>query len=226
MVSMRGVRFRYPVGAFELAVDELDVARGARVACIGPSGSGKSTLAALMTGIVVPNAGSVVLDGTELGDLSDAARRALRIERVGMMFQEFELVASLSALENILLPYHVADVLKLDADVTERARALADDLGLTDVLRRKPRRLSGGERQRVALCRALVTEPALILCDEPTGQLDPVTAAASLDRIFEQVDARGATLFVVTHDHGILARFDRVIDMSVVGRAGIAAEAS
>lgn len=216
MVSLRDVRFAYPEGTFALAVDALDVPRGGRVACVGPSGSGKSTLAALMTGIAVPDAGSVTLDGQELTRLSDAERRALRIERVGMMFQDFELVASLSALENILLPYHVADSLAWSADVEDRARELASRTGLVDVLGRKPARLSGGERQRVALCRALVTRPSLVLCDEPTGQLDPHTAAASLDRIFEQVDAEGATLFVITHDHALLPRFDEVVDMAVL----------
>lgn len=216
MVSLRDVHFAYSDGPFALDVAQLDVPRGARVACVGPSGSGKSTLAALMTGIRLPDRGSIALDGRELTTRSDAERRALRIARVGMMFQEFELVASLSALENVLLPYHVADAdeLRWTPAVVDRARDLAERVGLHDVLDRKPQRLSGGERQRVALCRALVTRPALVLCDEPTGQLDPVTAAASLDRIFEQVDAEGATLFVITHDHALLPRFDDVVDMT------------
>jgi putative ABC transport system ATP-binding protein len=194
------------------------VAAGERVACIGPSGSGKTTLVHLIAGILAPEAGDVRLAGTLLGELSNAQRRALRITRIGMVFQEFELLDYLSAEENVLLPYHVSPALRLDAGVRERARALAQACGVEHTLARRPNQLSQGERQRVALCRALVTEPRLILCDEPTGNLDPDTAAAVLELVFERAAALDAALLMVTHDHGLLPRFDRVIDVRELAR--------
>ena len=130
-----------------------------------------------------------------------------------MVFQEFELLEYLSALDNILLPYHVADELQLDADVRGRARELASEMGISDLLARKPKKLSQGERQRVALCRALVTQPKLLICDEPTGNLDPKNAETIVELLLRQAREHAATVFMVTHDHGLLKRFDRVVDV-------------
>jgi ABC-type lipoprotein export system ATPase subunit len=212
-IELLGVEFRYPRGEFGMRIEALQIAAGERVACIGPSGTGKTTLVNLIAGIALPLAGSVRVDGTELSRLSDRDRRAFRIARIGMLFQQLELFEYLDVLDNILLPYHVAAELKLTPEHRERAAALAAALGLSRMLRRRPHELSQGERQRVALCRALATEPGLLLCDEPTGNLDPRTAATALDRLFAAAADRQATLLMVTHDHGILPRFDRVVDM-------------
>ncbi|MCP3919064.1 MAG: ABC transporter ATP-binding protein [bacterium] len=213
MIEIADLEFAYGGAGFSLRVDDLAIEAGEEVACIGPSGTGKTTLIHLIAGIEVPARGRIVLDGVALNDISDADRRALRISEIGMVFQRFELLDYLDGLDNILLPYRVSRRLVLDGRVRERARELARATGIEHVLGRPPRRLSQGERQRVALCRALVTEPKLVICDEPTGNLDPDTAALALDLVFEQARARGATLLMVTHDHGILDRFSRVIDM-------------
>ena len=215
VIDLRGIRFWYgSTGSFGLVIDELEIDRGARVACIGPSGTGKTTLVNLIAGILAPDAGRVSVLGTCVSDLPDKGRRAFRIEHIGMVFQEFELLDYLTAQENILLPYHVAGHLVLDAAVRERGEHVARSMGIAEVLSRRPSRLSQGERQRVAICRALVTEPELLMCDEPTGNLDPTTAERTLDLLFQHVHDENATLLMVTHNHGILERFDRVIDVA------------
>lgn len=217
MIAIDDLRFAYGDGGFELAVDGLAIDSGEHVACIGPSGTGKTTLVNLIAGILVPERGRVLVDGEDIARLTDAERRRFRISNIGLVFQEFELLDYLSALENIVLPYHVTPHLSLDAAVSERARALADSMGIAHVLARRPRRLSQGERQRVAICRALVNEPKLLMCDEPTGNLDPRTAGVTLDLLFERVTERGATLLMVTHNHGVLDRFGRVLDVTELG---------
>lgn len=214
LVELSELRFGYPNGRFRIEVDSLRLARGERVACIGPSGSGKTTLAHLIAGILEPESGRIRVADVDVEQLSDAARRRMRIERIGMVFQQFELLDYLPAIDNVLLPYHVAAHLPLTAEVRARAEALVASMGIAHGSKRLPRHLSQGERQRVAICRALVSEPELVICDEPTGNLDPATAGATLDLLFEQAESRGATLFVVTHDHGLLERFDRVVDMA------------
>jgi putative ABC transport system ATP-binding protein len=150
--------------------------------------------------------------GALLSDLDDAARRAFRVQHVGLVFQEFELLDYLDVLDNILLPYRVHPSMRLDGAVRDRAIALARDVGLGDKLRRHPQRLSHGEKQRAAVCRALVTQPDLLLADEPTGNLDPVNKERVLEILVDHARATGATLVTVTHDHGMLKRFGRVID--------------
>ena len=219
MIAMEERRFAYGDGGFELRVDDLAIDAGEHVACIGPSGTGKTTLVNLVAGILVADRGRVLVDGQDLALLADGERRRFRISNVGLVFQEFELLEYLSALENILLPYHVTGHLVADPPTVDRARGLADSMGLGPVLARRPRRLSQGERQRVAICRALITEPKLLMCDEPTGNLDPRTAGVTLDLLFERVKERDATLLMVTHNHGILDRFGRVLDVTELGVA-------
>ncbi len=216
LVSLEGVRFHYPGPPgtrFELRIDLLEIARGERVAFIGPSGSGKTTLLNLISGIAVPQAGVVRHAGRAISALSNAQRRTHRIATVGMVFQEFELLEYLPAIENVLLPLRVGSELRVSHATRKRAGELAASLGVTHTLRRRPSRLSQGERQRIAICRALITEPSLLMGDEPTGNLDPTTAATTLDLLFEHAAAREATLLIVTHNHAILDRFDRVIDI-------------
>ena len=212
MIELTDVEFRYGVD-FALSVPNLSIRKGEKVACIGPSGIGKTTLINLMTGILVPDRGRVLLNGVDVAQLSDSARRKTRIQTVGMVFQQFELLEYLDGLENILLPYHLNPALELSRAVKERARKIANQMGIASVLKRKPKRLSQGERQRVAISRALVTEAELLIADEPTGNLDPKNSSTILDLLFAQCEERGATLLVVTHDHSLLPRFDRVIDM-------------
>ena len=186
--------------------------RGERVAVIGPSGSGKTTLLHLIAGIRTPEAGRVVAREVEVSALDEAGRRDFRLRHLGLVFQEFELLEYLTVLDNILLPYRIGRVLHLGREVRERAAALAHGVGIGDKLRRYPDRLSHGERQRVAVCRALLPEPDLLLADEPTGNLDPANKGRVLEILLDYAEAHGATLVTVTHDHDLLPSFERVID--------------
>jgi ABC-type lipoprotein export system ATPase subunit len=212
MIRLTELEFRYREGEFALRIPELAVGRGERVAVIGPSGSGKTTLLHLIAGIATPADGRVETGGVEVTALDDAARRDFRIHRVGLVFQEFELLEYLSVLDNVLLPYRINRSLRLDAGVRQRATALAERVGIGDKLDRLATRLSHGEKQRAAVCRALVTEPELVLADEPTGNLDPGNKGRVLDILFDDADERGTTLLTVTHDRDLLERFGRVID--------------
>jgi putative ABC transport system ATP-binding protein len=216
MIELEQVQFRYGTGmprdaGFAIRVDQMRIGAGERVAIVGPSGSGKTTLLHLMAGILPPDSGKVRLCGQALGDCSDAQRRLLRLSRIGMVFQEFELLEYLSALDNITLPARLAATDRRAA-LDERACELARLAGVDHVLHRKPRRLSQGERQRIAICRALSTRPSVLLCDEPTGNLDPLSTSAILNMVTDPQSTQGASVVMVTHNHQLLDRFDRVID--------------
>ncbi len=226
MIEIENLTFTYAADSFRLHVPSLRVEKGEKVAMIGPSGSGKTTLLHLAAGILSPESGRVAVGGIELSSESEAARRAFRISRIGMIFQEFELLEYLTVRENILLPYRVNRSLRLTRQAREAAGELAKAVGVAEYLRRYPHRLSHGERQRVAICRALVTGPQLIFADEPTGNLDPQTSRAIIDVILHQARAAGATVLTVTHDHSLLDRFDRVIDFEQFLASGKTAEAS
>ncbi len=212
MIEIRELEFRYSHSDFRLLVPELLMEKGTRTAMVGPSGSGKTTLLSLMAGILLPSSGRIVTDDVVVTSLGDAARRAFRIRRIGLVFQEFELLEHLNVLDNILLPCRISSALRLDQALRERAMVLAKEVGIDDKLRRYVRRLSQGERQRVAVCRALLTEPSVLLCDEPTGNLDDANKEHVLDILDDYVARSGATLVTVTHDSEILGRFDRVVD--------------
>jgi ABC-type lipoprotein export system ATPase subunit len=214
MIEIEDLELRYPDAEFRLAVPELRIAHGERVAIIGASGAGKTTLLKLMAGIAVPQSGCVRVGGIEVQALNDRQRRNFRLSCIGFVFQELELFDYLNVLDNIVHTYRINRVLKLDSRVWARAMEVAEQAGLTEKLRRMPRELSQGERQRVAVCRALLPEPALILADEATGNLDPANKSRILDLLFRMAEQRGATLAAVTHDHQLLPRFDRVIDLS------------
>jgi len=214
VIKIAELSFQYGRGEFRLHVPELHIERGRRVALVGPSGCGKTTLVNLIAGIFKPAAGRVSVAGEDLTRFSDAQRRRFRIARIGFVFQEFELVEYLSVLDNILLPFLINPAMTLTRAVRDAATRLARDMGLAKKVHRKPRALSQGERQRVAICRALIAEPPLILADEPTGNLDPATAAQILDLLFEAVTSRDATLLMVTHNHALLDRFDSVVDVN------------
>lgn len=216
VIRIEELDFSYGVGAFRLVIDELSVGEGESVAFIGPSGSGKTTLLHLIAGIVTPASGRIEANGVDVTSLSDAGRRDFRIRNIGLVFQEFELLEYLSVLDNILLPYRINPALELSADVPDRARELAAEMGLADKLTRFPRKLSQGERQRVAVCRAVLPEPVVLMADEPTGNLDPANKGRVLDLLFDYAERTGTTLLTVTHDHDLLPRFGRVVDFATL----------
>ncbi|RAS17703.1 putative ABC transport system ATP-binding protein [Microvirgula sp. AG722] len=186
---------------------DLDVEAGDTLAIVGRSGSGKSTLLALLAGLDLPTAGDVWLAGESLTGLSEDGRARLRQRAVGFVFQNFQLLPALTALENVMLPLELAG----RRDAREQAAALLERVGLADRQRHRPRELSGGEQQRVALARAFVAEPAVLFADEPTGNLDADTGAMITDLLFELNRERGTTLILVTHDDTLAARCRRVV---------------
>ena len=218
VIALTDLEFTYPDSGFSLTVSDLEVPQGERLAIVGASGSGKTTLLNLIAGLVLPNRGTIRFDGQSVGSLTDAGRRDLRINSIGFVFQSFELVEYLNARENILYPFRISDALALTTEARNRADVLAEKVGLLDKLDRYPSALSQGERQRLAICRALVTKPKLVLADEATGNLDPDNKTLILDLLFERVAEDGATLIAVTHDHALLDRFDRVIDFNAFRR--------
>jgi len=213
VIEIRNLDFRYPGGDFRLGVPGLDISEGERVAVVGASGSGKTTLLDLIAGIREPGAGAVSIAGQRLDRLSEANRRQFRISRIGLIFQAFELLEYLTVRDNLLLPYRISSAIERDADTLSRLERLAHETGISGRLDCRPDELSHGERQRAAICRALITSPTLILADEPTGNLDPENKQRVLRLLLEQVASRGTTLVMVTHDHDLLAAFDRVLDM-------------
>lgn len=219
MINIRDLKFSYEPDGFELRVDDLSIDAGKRAALIGASGSGKTTLLHLVAGIACAEEGHVESCGLVLTGLGDAARRNFRIANVGLVFQDFALLDYLSVRDNILLPYRINRSLRLDSTASDRAEHLAKNVGLESLLSREPMCLSQGERQRVAICRALVTSPKLILADEPTANLDPDNSARVLDAIESHAKQQQATLVVVTHDHGLIPRFDQAIDVSTYGHS-------
>ncbi|AAU91605.1 ABC transporter ATP-binding protein [Methylococcus capsulatus] len=217
MIEIERLSFRYPGAGTGVALPALRIERGARVAIIGPSGAGKTTLLKLIAGILTPGTGTVRVDGITVSALDDDARRNFRISRIGFVFQELELLDYLSVYDNIVHPYRINRVLKLDRQVRDRARALAEHTGLGDKLAALPRELSQGERQRAAVCRALLTEPDLLLADEATGNLDPANKLRIIELLIQAAERNRATLLAVTHDHELLPLFDRVIDIRQPG---------
>ena len=200
----------YPGGVHALKEVSLTVERGTFLAVMGPSGSGKSTLMHCAAGLDTPTGGNVVIDGTALGGLNEARRTELRRERVGFVFQSYNLVPSLSVADNITLPLR----LSRKAPDREWLRVLVERVGLAGQLDRRPAELSGGQQQRAAIARALVTRPAVVFGDEPTGALDLRTAREVLDLLRDLVDGLGQTVVMVTHDPGAAARADRALVMA------------
>ena len=210
--KLQAVEFGYGDAGFRLRIPKLTLAAGSRTAFVGPSGSGKTTLLRLLAGIATPQSGTIQIGKHALHTLAEADRRAFRIQLIGFVFQDFRLIDYLDVRENLRLPYRLNDALTLDFEVDARLEALAETLQLTDKLSADIDNLSQGERQRVAIGRALLPQPGLILADEPTGNLDPTNKKRILDLLFEQAEASGATLVMVTHDHALLDRFEQVID--------------
>ncbi|WP_294229467.1 ABC transporter ATP-binding protein [uncultured Shimia sp.] len=204
---------------FTLTVPNLEVAEGEKLFLLGQSGSGKSTLLSLICGITQPQRGAVVVDGVNLGTLRPSARDRLRAERIGVIFQMFNLLPYASPLENILLQLSFApERRKRLGNAQDEALRLTAALGLDDqlVLHAQTTELSIGQQQRVAAARALIGRPKLIVADEPTSSLDANSQAAFLDLLMQQAEEAGATLLMVSHDARLAASFDRTLDLAEI----------
>jgi putative ABC transport system ATP-binding protein len=189
---------------------DLEVTRGEAVAVVGASGSGKSTLLAILAGLDTPTSGAVELDGQDLFSMNEDLRAELRGRTVGFVFQSIQLLPSLTALENVMLPLELSNEQKAD----ELARQILVRVGLSERLHHYPKHLSGGEQQRVALARAFVVRPKLLLADEPTGSLDAESGAEVIRLLFEMNREYGTTLVMVTHDESLAARCSRIVRLA------------
>ena len=212
MIQLSSVEFQYGEGDFKITSADLEIASNDSTALIGPSGCGKTTLLHLIAGILPARSGQIQVNDTVVNDLNDRQRRLFRISQVGFVFQDFALLDYLSLFDNILHPYRINAALSLTSEVKDRARSLAEQMGITPNLNRFPSQTSQGEQQRAAICRALVTQPSVILADEPTGNLDPSNKSAIVDTLLSQAKENQATLIVATHDHDLLSSFDQTID--------------
>ena len=213
LIRLEGIRKTY--GAGELAVEalrgiKLEIRRGEHVAVMGPSGSGKSTLMHILGLLDTPSAGSYRLDGDEVATLSKRRLAALRSREIGFIFQSFNLLPKASLLRNVELPLLYAGVPR--GQRRQRAQEALERVGLGGRGRHRPNQLSGGQRQRAAIARALVTEPSVIMADEPTGNLDRATGDSIL-QLFDELHAAGQTLIVVTHDAAVAERAQRLIEL-------------
>ena len=213
MLVARELSKEYRSGENRLAVlrdVSFSIAQGAFVAIVGPSGSGKTTLLGLLAGLDTPTHGQVILDGADMTAMDEDARARLRGERVGFVFQSFQLISTLTALENVQVPLE----LRGEAGASERARELLARVGLGDRLDHFPTQLSGGEQQRVAIARAFANAPRILFADEPTGNLDSDTGARIVELLEELNRESKTTVILVTHDPALAARTQRVIRLS------------
>ncbi len=212
-IHATGLRFAYPGAddAFRLDVPRLELTAGGTLALAGASGAGKSTLVRLLTGLLTPDAGEIRLGTTCIHTLGREERRAFRLARAGLVFQDFVLPDYLTVMENILLPHQFRGA--ADSALRGKAREIATRLQIAPFLDRYVSRLSQGQRQRVAVARALVHEPQFIFADEPTASLDPACGRIVVDLLLEDVKQRGACLVMVTHDPGLLPLFDQTVRM-------------
>ncbi len=212
LIEIQQLHMSYPLTAGRLDVlrgINLSLSSGSSAAIVGPSGSGKTTLLLLLAGLEQPSAGSISLAGVNLADLGSDALADLRRDRLGIVFQSFHLVPSLTALGNVMLPLEIAG----RTDAGDLARAMLERVGLADRAGHYPSQLSGGEQQRVAIARALVHQTRLLLADEPTGNLDADTGAHIIDLLFDLNRESGSTMILVTHDEAMAARCQRVLRM-------------
>src|SRR5688572_21750105 len=213
VLTARGIGKTVKSGTSDLVIlreIDLQVTRGEAVAVVGASGSGKSTLLAILAGLDTPTSGGIQLDGQELFALDEDMRAELRGRSVGFVFQSFQLLPALTALENVMLPLELSN----DEKAEELARQMLERVGLGERLHHYPKHLSGGEQQRVALARAFVVRPKLLLADEPTGSLDADAGAEIIRLLFEMNREYGTTLVLVTHDETLAARCGRIVRLA------------
>ncbi|HXW72462.1 MAG TPA: ABC transporter ATP-binding protein [Methylocella sp.] len=211
-ISLESVDLSLGYGATRVHVLKdisLTIARGESVGLVGPSGSGKSTLLMAMAGLERPDRGKITIDGTRLDELSEDALARFRGARIGIVFQSFHLIPTMTALENVAIPLELAG----DREAFDRARKNLAAVGLAERLAHYPAQLSGGEQQRVALARALAPNPSIIVADEPTGNLDEATGKGIIDLMFAAQRERGTTLVLVTHDFALAKKCGRIVEM-------------
>ncbi len=218
IIVTKGLEQTYMSGGRPLTVlkdIDLSIEPESVVAIVGPSGSGKTTLLGLLAGLDLPSAGSVTLDGQNLNELSEDERAGLRAEKLGFVFQTFQLIPTLTALENVLVPIELlGSAAGNGARVERRARDLLARVGLGDREHHYPAQLSGGEQQRVGLARAFANEPKILMADEPTGNLDADTGRHVIDLMVKLNEEEGATLVLVTHDTELASRAHRIVRLS------------
>ncbi len=210
MIEVKNVRKWIQNGARRVDIlkgIDLTIPAGQFVAIVGASGSGKSTLLGLLAGLDTPSEGEIWLDGTPIHNLAEAELAEVRGRKIGFVFQSYQLIPTLTALENVLLPYE----LNVNGNGLKQARRLLEEVGLRDRVDHYPVQLSGGEQQRVALARAFVVEPPIVMADEPTGNLDSTNGHMVLDLLLERNRKSGTTLVLVTHDVDVASRADRKI---------------
>src|SRR5712664_2141926 len=213
VLMARGIGKTVKSGDSELVIlrdIDLDVTPAEAVAVVGASGSGKSTLLAILAGLDTPTSGTVELDGEDIFSMNEDQRAELRGRSLGFVFQSFQLLPALTALENVMLPLELSD----RADAEELARQMLVRVGLGERLHHYPKHLSGGEQQRVALARAFVVRPKLLLADEPTGSLDAASGAGVIRLLFDMNHEYGTTLVIVTHDESLAGRCSRMVRLA------------
>ncbi|MCH2207581.1 MAG: ATP-binding cassette domain-containing protein [Lentisphaerales bacterium] len=210
MIKVNNLKFSYPEDDFSLNIPDLYILEHHAVALTGPSGSGKSTLMKILAAELPIENGSVQLFDQQINQLTDSQRRALRLSGVGMILQDSALLDYLSLKDNICLP---AKLLGLKID-QQRLTSLTESCGISSIINKKPAQISEGEKQRVAICRALLVKPRIILADEPTSSLDPKNSLAVTELLVDQCKANDATLVMITHDINQLEMFDRTIDLA------------
>lgn len=215
MIVLKDIFFQYPDSDFKLSIDKLEFEKGGKTAIIGTSGFGKTTLLNLIAGIILPEKGQVIINDDEVNLLSDKQRRDFRIQNIGFIFQDFKLIPYLNITDNIMLPFRINSSIQIKKETVNRVYEIAEELGITKKLKKYPSKLSQGEKQRVAICRALLNNPSIILADEPTGNLDPENKKKIMDILFASVDKFNTTLITVTHDHDMLKGFEKIIDFKV-----------
>ncbi len=214
IVRLEGVTKVYPGAVPVTALDgvDLEIRRGEFLAIMGPSGSGKSTLLHLIGCMDKPTSGSVIIDGVDVGGLGERGLAGTRARKIGFVFQFFNLIPTLSCLENVELPMHILGRLE-GGEIRARATRLLEAVGLGDRVNHRPSQLSGGERQRAAIARALANMPSLILADEPTGNLDTKTGMETIGMLREIHEATGQTVVLVTHDPRVASQAERIVRM-------------
>jgi putative ABC transport system ATP-binding protein len=211
LISLTGIQKRYDLGeqvVYALRDINLQILRGEYVALMGPSGSGKSTLMNIIGCLDTPTAGTYILNGKEVSSMTDGELSHIRNMEIGFVFQTFNLLGRLTALDNVALPLVYAGVSKKER--TERAKAALNDVGLSDRMSHKPNELSGGQRQRVAVARSLINNPSILLADEPTGNLDTNTSKEIM-ALFDEIHAKGNTIILVTHEEDIARYAKRMV---------------
>tara|TARA_B100000614_G_scaffold205176_1_gene187089 strand:- start:142 stop:831 length:690 start_codon:yes stop_codon:yes gene_type:complete len=213
ILQIRDLHFQYPASDFKMEISDIKITQGSKIAISGKSGSGKTTLIHLISGILKPQSGEILFYDKSITDMNDKEIRKHRISNIGFIFQEFELLEYLNVMDNLVLPYKINKSLVLDAEIKDKAKEIANRIGIGNKLDQHPKQLSGGERQRLAIARALITSPPLIIADEPTGNLDEKTSNIVMDEITDQVSFTNSTLIMISHNNELISSFDEIIDI-------------